>query len=295
MYVLITPARNEAPFLPSLIESVVAQTVVPKLWVVISDGSIDNTDNILAAAAQRYSFIRFLRLSGGTVRGFGAKARAFQAGLTVLGDTSYSFIGNLDADVSFGPRYYERLLIEMGANLRLGVISGVCWDKTATGFKCVTISTNHAVGATQFFRRRCFEEIDGYRPTSVGGVDSLATLTARMKGWQTHAFPDLPFYHHKPVDSAGGRSAIRISYRAGMTEYHIGSHPAFAVAKAIRRWRSRPLVFSVFVRLFGYFRLYLSSVKRDAPDDLVAYLRTEQLALLRRRIFLGRFLGNHTP
>src|SRR4030095_7056049 len=46
-YVLITPARNEAAFIAKTLESVVAQTVLPKRWVVVSDGSTDGTDEIV--------------------------------------------------------------------------------------------------------------------------------------------------------------------------------------------------------------------------------------------------------
>jgi GT2 family glycosyltransferase len=222
------------------------------------------------------------------IRSFGAKARAFQRGLAELNQVNFDYIGNLDADVTFGPNYYSRMLEEMQKNRRLGVASGVCWDKTSSGFKLVTISLNHAVGAVQFFRRECFEAIGGYKPTTVGGVDSLAELTARMKGWETRAFQDLPFYHHKPVDSANARSAARVCYRAGQTEYHIGTHPLFAVAKAIRRWCEKPVLLSPAIRLWAYSKLWISGAKRDAPDDLVAYLKQEQLAILRNTLLLKK-------
>jgi biofilm PGA synthesis N-glycosyltransferase PgaC len=286
-YVLVTPARNEAAFLPGVLNSVLAQAVRPTKWVIVSDGSTDGTDELMAAAAKGHDFIHLIRAESGRERSFGSKARAFQQGLEALRVVGFGFIGNLDADVTFEPQYYERMLAEMADNPRLGIASGACWDKTLTGFKCTTISHNHAVGAVQFFRRECFEASGGYRPVSVGGVDSLAILTARMKGWQTRVFPDLPVYHHKPVDSANARSRVRVCYRAGLTEYHIGSHPLFAVAKALRRWREAPALVSILIRLAGYGRLWLSGAKRDAPDDLVAYLKQEQMALLRDAL-LGR-------
>lgn len=280
-YVLITPARNEAAFLPMVISSILAQTIRPHRWVIVSDGSTDGTDDIARTAAAQHDFIRFLRSEGRSTRGFGSKAVAFRAGRAVLGTEDYAYIGNLDADITFEPGYYERMLAEMEKNPRLGVASGVCWDKTPTGFKCVTISLNHAVGAVQFFRRECFDQIGGYRPTTVGGVDSLAELLARMHRWQTQAFADLPVYHHKPVDSASGGKSVRICYRAGQTEYHIGSHPLFAIAKAVRRWRQRPMLGSVFIRLYAYFKLSLFGAHRDAPEELVEYLKSEQLGTLR--------------
>jgi hypothetical protein len=152
----------------------------------------------------------------------------------------------------------------------------------------ITSSFNHAVGAVQFFRRECFIAIGGYQPVSVGGIDSLAERMARMKGWETKAFPDLPFYHHKPVDSANSRGLAQINYRAGLTEYHIGTHPIFAVAKAIRRWRTSPPFISIFIRLYGFGKLWFFGAKRDASDELVTYLKREQMATIKKAL-LGKW------
>lgn len=287
-YALVTPARNEAEYLPKVIESVLLQTVKPAKWIIVSDGSTDGTDDIAEAAAKSHAYIFFVSTKGGAKRSFGSKTKAFQAGYDVLGDEEYDYIGNLDADITFEPGYYARMLAEMENNPRLGIASGVCWEKIYGRFQMITKSFNHAVGGVQFFRRNCFEDIGGYQPVSVGGIDSLAERTARMKGWETTAFPDLPLYHHKPVDSVNGRGAVRICYRAGLTEYHIGTHPLFAIAKALRRWREAPVFLSMFIRLYGYSKLWVSGTKRDASDELVAYLKTEQMAAL-KNVFLGKW------
>jgi len=281
-YVLITPVKNEAAYIGATIESILQQTVLPRCWVIVSDGSTDDTDAIVSRYAAGHRFIQLIRVETTAGRSFGSKAQAVQRGVEELSDTPYGFLGNLDADITLEPGYYARLLREMAQNPHLGLASGVCWDKTPAGFDCITISLNHAVGAVHFFRRACFEAVGGYRPVSVGGMDSIAVLTARMKGWQTRCFRDLPVYHHKPVDTAGGRKAAAIAYRAGMTEYHIGTHPLMALAKAMRRWRSKPVGISIFIRMFGYTKLWFSWKKRDAPDELVRFLKREQLGRLWR-------------
>ena len=283
-YTLVTPARNEAAYIPGVIESVLGQTVRPAKWVIVSDGSTDETDNIVVLASKSNPFIQLIRVAGQTKRSFGSKALAFKEGYEALKDVVFDYVGNLDADVTLEPHYYQRMLEEMSKNSRLGVASGVCWDKTNSGFKRTISSLNHAVGAVQFWRRECFEAVGGYHPATVGGIDSLAELIARMKCWETRSFPDLPIYHHKPVDSSNGKTGALISYRAGMTEYHIGSHPFFAVLKAIKHWRQVPILVSIFIRLFGYGKLWVTGTRRDAPEELVAYLKKEQLAKLRQAL-----------
>jgi glycosyltransferase involved in cell wall biosynthesis len=283
-YTLVTPARNEAAYIPRVIESVLGQSVLPVKWVIVSDGSTDETDEIVARAAQSSSLIQLIRISDGSKRSFGSKARAFKIGYDALHDVEFDYIGNLDADVTLEPNYYQRILEEMSKNTLLGVASGVVWDKTANGFRRTISSLNHAVGGVQFWRRACFEDIGGYRPATVGGIDSIAELTARMKGWETKSFPDLAIYHHKPVDSASGRSGIQIAYRAGLTEYHIGTYPPFAILKSIRRWKESPILLSSLVRIFAYGKLWFAGMPRDAPEELVSYLKKEQKAVMRQTL-----------
>ena len=45
-YVLITAARNEEAFIDLTIKSIIAQTILPKKWIIASDGSTDNTTSI---------------------------------------------------------------------------------------------------------------------------------------------------------------------------------------------------------------------------------------------------------
>jgi biofilm PGA synthesis N-glycosyltransferase PgaC len=61
-YVLVTPARNEAQFIESTIQSVVAQTMRPLKWVIVSDGSTDGTDEIVSRYAVAHEWIELLRM-----------------------------------------------------------------------------------------------------------------------------------------------------------------------------------------------------------------------------------------
>jgi biofilm PGA synthesis N-glycosyltransferase PgaC len=246
-YVLVTPVKDEAAYVSGVIRSIALQSLKPVRWVIVSDASTDGTDDIVRAAGKEHGFIRFIRVEKNGKRSFGSKAAAFSEGYRLMGDLSYGYIGNLDADITLLPDYYRNIIEEMCRNPLLGVASGVCCDKTPGGFKRTVSSLDHAVGARSFER--------------------------------------FPVYHHKPVDSVGGRRAFHIAYRAGMTEYHIGTHPLMAVAKACRRLNQPPLFLGLFVRLWGYCRLWLAGVKRDAPSELVDYLKRVQVQRLRDAIF----------
>jgi biofilm PGA synthesis N-glycosyltransferase PgaC len=120
-YVLITPAKNEEAYIEKTIEAVLSQTVLPQKWVIVSDGSVDFTDEIVARYEQRHSFICLVRAGKQGQKDFGSKVKAFQAGYSQVRDAHYDFLGNLDADVTFGADYYEQILERFHANPGLGL------------------------------------------------------------------------------------------------------------------------------------------------------------------------------
>ena len=258
-YVLITPAKSEAKYIGALIESVIAQTILPMAWVIINDGSTDDTGLIVQKYAEAHPFILPLDAVSTTGRSFASKARAFCCAYEKIKNLPFEFIGNLDADVTLEPNYYELVLTRMRAQTNLGTAGGVIWDKVGSTFQRTISNRIHTPGAIMLFRRECFEEIGGYRPVTVGGVDSMAVLTARMKGWETISFDDLPVFHHKPEGSSAG-NAFRRCFRDGLTEYHMGTRPLFAIVKAIRRLRERPFILGSMVRVTGYLSAWVKRV-----------------------------------
>src|SRR5690242_14826222 len=106
-YALITPAWNEERHLPTLIRSVVAQTVRPIVWIIVSDGSTDGTDELVRAAARDHAWIRLLRRERAAERHFAGKAYAVNAAYEMVRGLDFDLVGNLDADIELPPDYYE--------------------------------------------------------------------------------------------------------------------------------------------------------------------------------------------
>src|SRR6266481_9757384 len=109
-YVLITPARNEAAFIEQTIESVVAQTVRPAKWVIVSDGSTDGTDEIVSKYAAENPWIELIRMPERRERHFAGKVYAFKAGYANVKGLTFEAICCLDGDTSFDKDYFAFLL-----------------------------------------------------------------------------------------------------------------------------------------------------------------------------------------
>lgn len=285
-YVLVTAARNEDATMEKTIQSVISQTLPPKVWVIVSDGSTDRTDEIIKQYENNYNFIRFVRREADTNRNFASKVYAIRVGVEQLNGTEYDFIGNLDADVTLNPEYYEELFEIFGENPKLGIAGGSIFDKHRNGFHRNFASVNSVAGGIQMFRRQCYEDIGGYLPLPKGGEDAVAEVMARMHGWQVRSFRDIKVLHHKSTGTKA-QSVYRARFLSGRSEYTRGYHPLFQMAKCLYRICERPYLIGGLLRLCGYYWSWCQGDERIVSTEFVKYLRCEQMQRI-YRTFLKR-------
>lgn len=279
---LVTAAHNEEAFIEKTILAVRAQRVPPKKWVIVDDGSTDDTAKIVREYSRKYSFIQLLELSKHHAPDFGAQVHAINAGCDLLqkSDIEFDFIGNVDSDIAFEGSYFCELFSKFEADPTLGLAGGWLYENDGVEFKPrkgnrVT-SVPHGV---QLFRRACFEAIGGYVPLRYGAPDWCAEISARMNGWRVESFPDLQVLHHRPTGNVSGR--VRYLYRSGLAAFSLGSHPGFEIAKCIIRLHRRPYLVGALSRLAGFAVGWWREEKRQVSPDLVRFLRREQTRTLR--------------
>ena len=246
----------------------------------MSDGSTDRTDEIVQEWAERHAFIRLVRVEKDAKHDFAAKVHALRQGLATLENHDYDLLGILDADVTFGPQYFEALLARFADNPQLGVAGGNILQ-VVDGVAVPRIKDlNTVAGAVQMFRRKCFEQTGGFPALPFGGEDAAVEISARMHGWQTQTFPELEVRHRGLVGGDGSR--VRARFRWGRANYSLGYHPLYQLARALYRLRERPYLLGSAAELTGYavgrFRDGLPAV----PSSRVQYLRHEQLSKLKR-------------
>jgi poly-beta-1,6-N-acetyl-D-glucosamine synthase len=278
-YILITAAKNEAAYIEKTIQSVINQTITPQKWVIVSDGSIDRTEEIVNRYTAKFSFIELLRANPSEKRNFGSKARAITAGYEHVKMINHDYVGILDADVSFSPNYYESIMQSFAQNPKLGIAGGIIFDRHKGKYIKQKISTDWSVcGAIQMFRRECYEQIGGYIPVR-GGVDAVAEIMARMNGWDVRTFSDIHVFHHRPTGAEKG-SIWRIWVSQGVEDYLLGYHFAFFLARCVKKGIKRPYVLGSMAMLYGYCCSWFRRTKRQVSAEFIQYLRREQLERL---------------
>lgn len=292
-YVLITPARNEEAFIELTIKSVVAQTVKPLKWVIVSDGSTDHTDEIVMKYAVVHPWIELVRMPERHERHFAGKALAVNLGYKRLMEMRYDVIGNLDADVSFEQDYFGFLMSKFAENPELGV-GGTAFREGNLTYNYEFVGLEHVSGMCQMFRRECFEAIGGYPAIRTGGIDLIAVLSARAKGWETRTFVEKSFVHHRSQGHALHTGLLE-RVHMGQKDYLLGNHPMWEVFRSLYQMQYKPYFIGGLLVIASYLWNWLRGVERSIPADLMALRRSEQLKRLKlviqRRASLMSYLS----
>ena len=217
-YLLISPCRDEAQYLRRTLDSVAAQSVPPTLWVVVDDGSTDETPAILEEYARRLPYLRVVRRTDRGRRQVGPGViEAFYAGLDTVRLEDFDYLCKLDMDLDLPARYFELLMQRMESDPRIGTTSGKPWFVHPQSGELVpeVCGDEMSVGMTKFYRVACFKEIGGFvRQVMWDGIDCHR---GRMLGWIAESVDHeaIRFIHLRPMGTSHkgiwtGRHAARV-------------------------------------------------------------------------------------
>ena len=279
-YVLVTPARNEVAFIEMTIRSVIAQTVRPLKWVIVSDGSTDGTDDVVRKYTEAHSWIELIRLPERSQRDFVGKVAAVNAGRARMNILPYEAIGNLDADISFEPDYFAFLLEKLSDDPRLGLVGTPYRDPVNPPYDYRFASIEHVTGPCQLFRRECFDAIGGYMPVKGGAIDRIADISSRMNGWKTRTYTEKVYLHHRHTGTAQ-QGLLMAKFRDGGKDYAVGTSPIWELFRTVYQMTKRPLIVGGLLTGAGYVWALMRRVERPVSPEMVAFCRREQMQRLR--------------
>ncbi len=284
-YVVITPVRNEENFLQFTIDSLAAQSTKPQEWIIVDDGSTDATLSIARAAAAKYPWIQVIqRCDRGARRPGGGVVEAFYEGYRGLVTSDWEFLVKLDGDLSFERDYFEKSLSHFEGNRMLGIGGGtVCMELHNELLPEAPYDPAfHVRGAAKIYKRDCWKAIGIL--IAAPGWDTVDEYKANMLGWVTYTFPELKLRHHRPAGAAQG--VWKNWIKNGLANYVAGYHPLFMAFKCAKRAFSKPYLIGAIALSAGYLGGYLKRQPRVDDEQLIRYLRIQQL----RRLFLRRSL-----
>ncbi|MHB1568833.1 MAG: glycosyltransferase family 2 protein [Solirubrobacteraceae bacterium] len=274
---VVSPLRNEAAHLELVARAIAAQTRPPDTWVLIDDGSTDETPAIIADLARRFEFVAVTRSSGGPERvrdrlAVAAEAIAFNAALATVPWRDYTHVSKLDGDIELPARYFELLLGSFAADPQLGLAGGVLLERSPTGWRLDPVPAQyHVRGALKCWSRECLDAIGGIEERL--GWDTLDEVYARMHGYRTRSLPELVARHHRPLASADG--ILRGRSRYGRTYYALRFPPQWVAARALKTALDRPRLISGVAFMGGYILAAATGAERVQDAAYRRWMRRE--------------------
>ncbi|MFO0830993.1 MAG: glycosyltransferase family 2 protein [Phycisphaerales bacterium] len=288
-YLLIAPCRDESQYMRRTLDSVLAQTVRPTLFVIVDDGSTDDTPKILADYAAKHPglFLIITRkdrgkraVGPGVIEAFYEGYRAVKDRIDGHGGGDFDYLCKLDLDLDLPPRYFETLMERMEANPRLGTCSGKAYMPTNPadpGSPLVSefLGDETSAGMTKFYRVACFKQIGGFvRQVMWDGIDCHR---CRMLGWVAQSWdePALRFTHLRPMGSSH-KGIFTGRMRHGFGQWFMGTSLAYMTASALFRMTKRPFIVGGAAMWWGYVKSMLAREDRLEDPDFRAFLRAWQ-------------------
>lgn len=286
---IITPAKDEGEYIEKTLQSLIAQTHRPALWIIVNDGSDDDTGETAERYAAEHDWIQVVHGEKGRPRAVGPGViDAFYFGLGHANMADFDYVTKMDADIELQPRYFEILMERFEENPRLATASGKAWVPVEDGTLAYErTGDDFSHGVTKLFRREAFEEIGGFvREVMWDGIDCHR---CRMLGWDAVSYHDeeLRIVHLRLMGSSF-KSVYHGRMRWGRGQYFMGTHPLYILAVSAYRMLERPWILGGICILLGYIKTALGGMKRYDDPEFRSYLRQWQMLELKRRFLGGR-------
>jgi biofilm PGA synthesis N-glycosyltransferase PgaC len=275
-YLLISPCRDEAEYMRETLDSVINQSIRPAKWIIVDDGSIDRTPQILAEYRAKHDWIEVVTRSDRGERAVGPGViEAFYVGYKAINPDQYEYLCKLDLDLRLPPRYFEILMDKMAANPRIATCSGKAYLEKNGKLVDEGYGDDTSIGAKKFYRVACFKAIGGFvREVMWDGIDCHR---CRMNGWVACSWdePQLRFVHLRPMGSSQ-HSVYRGRMRHGYGQYFMGTSLVFMTASALYRMNKKPSVLGSLAMLWGWLGAALHGKPRYEDAAFRKFLRRYQ-------------------
>jgi len=275
-YLLITPCRDEAKYARRTLDRIVNQSILPALWLIVDDGSKDDTPKILKEYADKYPWIRVItREDRGDRKLGGGVIDAFYTGYNAINPDEFDYVTKMDLDLDMPPRYFEELMTRMEANPRIAACSGKPYyvkDGRQISERC---GDETAVGMCKFYRTAAFKQVGGFvRELMWDGIDCHR---CRTLGWIAVSWDDpaINFEHLRPMGTSHKNWWVG-RQRHGFGQYFMGTGISYMFASCVFRMFHPPMVIGSAAMMWGYLKSMLNRNPRYGDAAFRQFLRRYQ-------------------
>lgn len=273
-YIIISPVRNEEAYVESTIKSVCNQTVKPEEWIIVNDGSIDSTKEIIEKYLHQHKWIKLINIED---RGFyypgAGVVNVINKGYEKITFKEWDFLVKLDCDITIEPQYFEKIFHEFSKNDKLGIASGAIYLTDGNIETKEKSQFDHPWGASKVYIKQCFLDINGWK--AIPGWDLADLLAAQMKGWETRCFDEYKILHHR--ESGSRRNGFTSGkFLLGRFLFRYGYSFFYTFFKGIYRIPERPFLIGGVSLIAGYLYAFIKNEDKLFDKEMRKFLRKKQ-------------------
>lgn len=296
-YVLLTPVRNEEKNIQSIARFVCEQKKRPLIWLIVNDGSTDDTEFIIESLKEDFNWIKSLSLPfepGGL--GF-HYAKVIQQGFnhlqSLIDHNKYDFIGKVDADIVFDPFVFEKLLREFELDKELGICSPnlVFRDiekielgnidienklklNKSNNDKGFEISLNdHPTDGLRLYRKKCFTDIGGNLP--VRAPETVSEAKAILRGWKIRRFDHIVAIHLRKTHAS--TSLWNRWKMVGSEQYYLGYNPILVLGSIMYDFIYKTPKYLWLAHALGYVKAIIDQDEKICDKEIIDYFSKKRL------------------
>jgi len=289
-HLIITPAKNEANYIENTIKSVINQSLLPIEWIIVDDGSTDNTKEVIEPYLQKYKWIKLICLENKSEEraGGGKVVKAFNRGYAEISDSNFDFITKLDADLTLPVTYFENISNALRVNPKLGICGGVCYVDNGQKLVKERADIYHVRGALKSIKKDCYVQIGGFKP--VLHWDGIDEYTARFYGWFVQSINE-QVIHHRPTSNA--YKPIKYNYRNGYAARQRRASFVLSLLRSIHKIRTSPYFLNSIAYLYGYIMAIIKNEKNILTNDISNSMNEfDYLKIFNKKKFNQKYLSN---
>jgi glycosyltransferase involved in cell wall biosynthesis len=280
-YYIVIPAHNEEAFISLTLQSLIAQTHLPKKVVVVNDNSTDKTAAIVMDFATENPFITLVNKTSSAIHLPGSKViQAFHKGFETL-DDNYDIIVKLDADLILPHNYFETIIQHFQNDHTIGMAGGFAYiEKNGKWILENLTDKDHIRGAFKAYRKECFKQIGNLKPAM--GWDTVDELLSKFYNWKVVTDDSLLVKHLKPTGANYNKTS---RYKQGEAFYTLGyGFPITAIASAkLAIMKRKPLLFIDYMK--GFWKAKSAQTPLLVTPEQAKFIRIYRFKKMKEKLF----------
>lgn len=279
------PVKNEEKIICDVIESIINQTIKPVLWLIIDDGSTDNSPNIIKEYVSKYDWIKTIRLPPHPRDITFHISYVYKSGFDCIikhceeNKIEYNYITSIDSDTVLEPAYFEKIFKKFETNKSLGIASGGLYHEIKGELKLFTKFENFPSGTGRVWSKKCFFDTGGF--SLEPSADSISNVKATLRGWDIQRFNEIQMVEKRLTSSAEGLWK-GFKYN-GYMAYYLNKNPLLVLLTAFQRTLKKPF-YPGIAFLWGYITSCIKRKNRIKDKEIREYFWNYRLIEYRKML-----------